>query len=85
VTDTDRLAALLAPMLPKYPNEWTDPEDIASDLIAAGVTLAPTPPDALREAAQAVVDTRDCYERAFLPSPLIVRIDALRAALEVTP
>jgi hypothetical protein len=30
-------------MLPKYPNEWRDPEDIASDLIAAGVTLAATP------------------------------------------
>jgi hypothetical protein len=27
------------------------------------------------------VDTRDCYERAYLPSPLIVRIDALRAAI----
>jgi hypothetical protein len=28
----------------------------AARLIAAGVTLTPTPPDALREAAQAVVD-----------------------------
>ena len=43
MSDTDRLAALLAPMLPKYPNEWRDPEDIASDLIAAGVALAATP------------------------------------------
>lgn len=35
----------------------------------------------LRAAAEAVVETRDCYDRAFLPSSLIVQIDHLRAAL----
>ena len=35
----------------------------------------------LREAAQAVLNTRDCYGRAHIPSPLIVAIDHLRHAL----
>jgi hypothetical protein len=71
MTDTDRLAALIAAQLPRHhildvveePVEGTDTfrrtpftTYLAARLIAAGVTLAPTPPDALREAARAFVD-----------------------------
>jgi hypothetical protein len=70
MTDTDRLAALLHENLigcgfDPTASPTDDPAqsryhlNAADRLIAAGVTLAPTPPDALREAAQAVVDAAD--------------------------
>ena len=61
MTDTDRLAALLAAdesITPAYGIVHASAAHVAARLITAGVTLDPRPArdTALREAAQAVVD-----------------------------
>ena len=72
MSDTDRLAELLHAEWDWYracePSEPGAPcHDClasATRLLAAGVTLAPTPPDALREAAERVIRAVDAYRDA---------------------
>ena len=45
----------------------------------------PAPLDVLRDAAKAVIETAECYDRPYLPSPMWVKVDALRVALAATP
>jgi hypothetical protein len=47
----------------------------------AGVTLATPAPLDVMCAARAVIETADCYGRPYLPSPVWVKVEALRAAI----
>jgi len=74
-------------------DEWWDvPTFVIDAAVAAGVTLAPTPPDALREAARAAVEphlmrivnrTKPMDQAEGLA--ILADLDAALAAMDTTP